>query len=401
MAGTATYKKASVKDIAPKGKRVLVRVDFNVPMEDGRITDDNRIEASLPTIRLLREKGARIILMSHMGRPKGKPDPKYSLEPVARRLGELLGAEVRFVKDCVGPEAEQAAQALKDGDVLLLENLRFHKEEEENDTEFSKKLAALGEVYVNDAFGTAHRAHASTAGVTEHLSPCVAGLLIEKEIRYLGEALANPQRPEIAILGGAKVSSKISVITNLLEVVDRVLIGGGMAYTFLKARGCEIGSSLFDSETYEEAQRILARAEERGKPLMLPVDCVVADSLEPSANTKTVPVREIPQGWSGVDIGPETVRKFAAEISAARTIVWNGPLGIFEVEKFAQGTREIAKAIAESDAISIIGGGETAAAVDQFGFADQMSHVSTGGGASLEFLEGRTLPGIAALDDAE
>lgn len=400
MAGTATYRKRSVNNIDPKGKRVLMRVDFNVPMEDGKITDDNRIEASLPTIRLLLDKGASVVLMSHMGRPKGKADPKLSLKPVAERLGKLLGREVKFAGDCVGPEAEQAAKGLKAGEVLLLENLRFHAEEEKNDAEFAKKLAALGEIYVNDAFGTAHRAHASTVGVLEHLDPCVAGLLIEKEIKYLGEALADPKRPEIAILGGAKVSSKISVITNLLKVVDRVLIGGGMSFTFLKALGHEIGSSLFDEETFDEAQRILDSAEKAGKPLMLPVDCVVADSLEPTANTKVVSVAEIPEGWSGVDIGPRTIEKFGGEIAGARTIVWNGPVGIFEVEKFAEGTRRIAEAVAASEATSIIGGGETAAAVEKFGVADRMSHVSTGGGASLEFLEGRTLPGIAALDDA-
>lgn len=402
------YNKLSVADLSDaviKGKRVLVRVDFNVPMgeaESGgarRIVDDSRISAALPTITHLIERGAKVILMSHLGRPKGERKPELSLEPVARRLAELLGREVAFASDCIGTEAEAKASELAPGGVLLLENLRYHAAETKNDPEFAASLAALGEVYVNDAFGTAHRAHASTEGVTHHLSPCTAGFLIERELKFLGEALADPARPEIAILGGAKVSSKISVITSLLEKVDAILIGGGMAFSFLKAQGHSVGNSLFEEETLGTAREILAKAEALGKEFLLPVDCVVADAFSADAATKIVDATQIPDGWMGLDIGPETVAKFGHAIAGARTIVWNGPVGVFEMEPFAAGTRAVAEAIAASGAVSVLGGGETAAAAEKFGVRDAMTHVSTGGGASLEFLEGKILPGIAALDD--
>lgn len=394
------HKKLSVDQIDVSGKRVLVRVDFNVPMtKTGEITDDGRIRASLPTIQHLIGKKARVILMSHLGRPKG-PSPELSLAPIARRLGELIGSPAGFVAECVGPEVEQAAGALGPGQVLLLENLRFHKEEEKNDPEFAKKLASLGEVYVNDAFGTAHRAHASTEGVTHYLKPCAAGFLIAKELEFLGGALANPARPEVAILGGAKVSSKIAVLKNLLTKVDAILIGGGMAFSFLKAQGHSIGGSLFEEETLPIAKEILAEAEKRGTKFILPADSIVAQKVEAGAPTRTVPSTEIPDGWMGLDIGPAAVRQFAAEIKPARTVIWNGPLGVFEIESFAAGTRQIAEALAASSAVTILGGGETAAAAEKFGLAERMTHVSTGGGASLEFLEGRVLPGIEALDPA-
>lgn len=398
--GAKAYDKLSIEDIDVHGKRVLVRVDFNVPLDEaGRILDDGRLQASLPTIRRLIEHGARTVLVSHLGRPKGNRVASMTLAPVAGRLGELLGRPVAFCKACVGPEAGEAVAALKGGGVLLLENLRFHKEEEANDPDFARQLAAHGDLYVNDAFGTAHRAHASTEGVTHHLSPCVAGYLIEKELKFLGGALSQPTRPEVAIIGGAKVSSKIGVMTHLLDIVDTILIGGGMAFTFLKVQGAEIGSSLLEKETLGTAESILKKAESAGKTFVLPVDCVAAPTLDAGDQAKTVPARAIPAGWMGLDIGPRTAEAFEHEIARAGTIVWNGPVGVFEKPAFAAGTRRVAEALAKSGAVTILGGGETAAAAEKFGVSGKMSHVSTGGGASLEFLEGRVLPGIAALDD--
>jgi len=394
-----SYRKKSVEAIDVQGKRVLVRVDFNVPMDDqGRITDDKRIRASLPTIQYLLRHGARVVLMSHLGRPKGKPDPRYSLRPVAQRLEELLGVSVRMLPDCVGDEVERAVQELAPGQVALLENLRFHPEEEKNDPDFARRLARLGDVYVNDAFGSAHRAHASTEGVAHHL-PAVAGFLLLKEIETMGKALADPERPFVAILGGAKVSDKIGVIRNLLTRVDALLIGGGMSYTFLKAKGYEIGDSLLDAEHVDLARELMAEAERRNVRLLLPEDVVVAQAFSAEAPRQVVPASAIPAGWQGLDIGPKTRERFAAEIRKARTVIWNGPLGVFEMAPFAEGTRHVAMALAQSDGTTIIGGGDTAAAVEQFGLADRMTHVSTGGGASLEFLEGRELPGVAVLQD--
>jgi 3-phosphoglycerate kinase len=395
--------KKTIEDIDVKGKRVLVRVDFNVPQDEtGKITDDRRIRAALPTIQYLINQGAKVILASHLGRPKGKPEDreKFTLKPVAERLSELLGKPVTLAPDCVGPEVEKMVHAMKDGDVLLLENVRFHPEEEKNDPEFAKQLASLAEVYVNDAFGTAHRAHASTEGVTQYLTG-VAGYLMQKEIEYLGGALANPKRPFIAVLGGAKVKDKIPVIENLVGKVDKLIIGGGMAYTFLKAQGREIGQSLLDADSLDFCREMLAKA---GDKILLPVDVVVADGNPfekgPDAvQTKVVLVDAIPADWQGVDIGPETQKRFAEAVKGAGTVVWNGPMGIFEFEKFAVGTRAMAQALADSGAVTIVGGGDSAAAVEQLGFADKMTHISTGGGASLEFLEGRVLPGVAALQD--
>ncbi len=395
------YKKLSVRNLEAKGKRVFLRVDFNVPLsESGEIADDRRMTESLPTIKLLRDQGASLVIASHLGRPKGKPNPKMSLQPVAKRLSELLGITVGFADDCIGEAAVAKATSLKSGEVLLLENLRFHAEEEKNDPAFSIELARLAEVYVNDAFGTAHRAHASTEGITHHLKPCAAGLLIEKELKFLGGALTDPKRPELALLGGAKVSSKISVLNHLMKKVDAIAIGGGMAFTFLKAQGHEIGASLFEEETFQTAKDILAEAERSGVKFLLPVDCVVADKFAADAATKIVRADAMPAGWLGLDIGPETIRLYSDEIARAGTIIWNGPMGVFEMPPFAAGTREIAEALAKSGAVTIVGGGESAAAAEQFGVAKKLSHVSTGGGASLEFLEGRILPGIAALDDA-
>ncbi len=395
--------KKTIEDIEVRGKRALVRVDFNVPQDEtGRITDDRRIRAALPTIQYLIEHGAKTILVSHLGRPKGKPEDreKFTLKPVAERLSELLGKPVPLAPDCVGPEVEKMVQAMGEGDVLLLENVRFHPEEEKNDSEFARQLASLAEVYVNDAFGTAHRAHASTEGVTKYL-PGVAGYLMQKEIEYLGGALTNPKRPFIAVLGGAKVKDKIPVIENLVSKVDRLIIGGGMAYTFLKAQGKEIGQSLLDAESIDFCRDMLAKA---GDKILLPVDVVVADGnpFEKGADavqTKVVSVDAIPADWQGVDIGPETQKRFAEAVKGAGTVVWNGPMGIFEFERFAVGTRAMAQALAESGAVTIVGGGDSAAAVEQLGFAEKMTHISTGGGASLEFLEGRVLPGVAALQD--
>lgn len=395
--------KKTIEDIEVKGKRVLVRVDFNVPQDEtGRITDDRRIRAALPTIQYLINHGAKTILVSHLGRPKGKPEDreKFTLKPVAERLGELLGKPVPLAPDCIGPEVQKMVQALGEGDVLLLENVRFHPQEEKNDPEFAKQLADLAEVYVNDAFGTAHRAHASTEGVTKYL-PGVAGYLMQKEIEYLGGALATPKRPFIAVLGGAKVKDKIPVIENLVGKVDRLIIGGGMAYTFLKAQGKEIGQSLLDAESIDFCREMLAKA---GDKILLPVDVVVADGnpFEKGADavqTRVVPVDAIPADWQGVDIGPETQKRFAEAVKGAGTVVWNGPMGIFEFDRFAVGTRAMAQALADSGAVTIVGGGDSAAAVEQLGFAEKMTHISTGGGASLEFLEGRVLPGVAALQD--
>jgi phosphoglycerate kinase len=394
--------KLAVSDLEVKGKRVLVRVDFNVPLDkkSGAIRDDTRIRASLPTIQHLVSKGARVVLMSHLGRPDGKVVPAMSLAPCAQRLSGLLKKPVAMAKDCIGPEVEAQAKALQDGDVLLLENLRYHPEEEANEAGFAKQLASLGELYVNDAFGTAHRAHASTEGVTRYLSPCAAGLLMLKEMEYLGKALESPERPFVAILGGAKISGKIDVIENLLDKVDALLIGGGMMYTFYKAKGFEVGKSLLEAEKVELARSVMEEAKEKGRRFVLPVDVLVSDSLEPTAQTKVVAATAIPEDWYGVDIGPESIKAFSVEIQKAKTVVWNGPLGIFETEKFAQGTLAIAQALAEvtkKDVTTIVGGGDSAAAVVKAGLEDQVSHVSTGGGASLEFLEGKTLPGVAAL----
>lgn len=387
--------KKTVRDIDVAGKRVLVRVDFNVPLEKGQVTDDTRIRAALPTIRYLMDHRARVILMSHLGRPKGGPSDDLRLEPVARRLSELLGKEVRYVRDCIGPEVEAAVQALGEGDVLLLENLRFHPEEEKNDPAFAAQLAKLGDVYVNDAFGAAHRAHASTAGIAQYL-PAVAGFLMEKELTFLGKALENPERPFVTILGGAKISDKIGVIRNLLSRVDRLLIGGGMANTFLKAQGYEMGDSLVEMESLDTARELLQAA---GGKLRLPVDVVIADRFDNDAQRRVVKVDAVPAGWRVLDIGPETVEAFRAELANAKTVVWNGPMGVFEFPNFAAGTFAIAETLASLPATTIVGGGDSVAAVQKAGVAYQITHISTGGGASLEFLEGRTLPGVAVLLD--
>lgn len=390
----ATPKK-TVRDLQARGKRVLVRCDFNVPLEGSTITDDRRIREALPTIRHLAEAGARVILCSHLGRPKGVT-PEFSLAPVAARLGELLGKPVNLAPDCVGPTAKAAVEGLGAGEVLLLENVRFHPEEEKNDPAFATELAALAELYVNDAFGTAHRAHASTEGVA-HILPGVSGFLIEKELKYLGEALGNPGRPFVGILGGAKVKDKITVIDELLPKVDHLIIGGGMAFTFLKAKGYEIGKSLLDESNIEYAAKVLA---ESGDKILLPTDTVITTELTDTATTQVVASDAIPADHMGADIGPATLARFREVILAAKTVLWNGPMGVFEMTPFEAGTRGVAQAMADSEAITIVGGGDSAAAVDQFGLSDQMTHVSTGGGASLEFLEGKVLPGIAALQDA-
>jgi len=394
--------KKTVRDVDVKGKRALVRVDFNVPLDAERnITDDTRIRASLPTIQYLLDNGAAVILMSHLGRPKGAVNEKYSLAPVAQRLSTLLGRPVQMAPDSVGPQVEAQAKALQPGQVLLLENLRFHKEEEKNDAEFAKQLGSLGEIYVNDAFGSAHRAHASTEGVT-HSLPGVAGFLMEKEINYLGSALENPKRPFVAIVGGAKVSDKITVLDRLISMVDKLLIGGGMANTFLKAEGYEIGDSLFEEGSVDTARDLIAKARQRNLELLLPTDVVVADRFAPDANTKVVDVNQIEPGWRIMDIGPKTIDAFRQALADAQTIVFNGTLGVAEWPAFAKGTNAIIEALAErtrAGATTIIGGGDSAAAVEHAGAADKMSHVSTGGGASLEFLEGRVLPGVAALQE--
>ena len=391
--------KKTVRDVDLKGKKVLVRVDFNVPMDDNRqITDENRIKGAMPTIKYLMEHGAKTILCSHLGRPKGEVNPKYSLAPVAQRLSELLGQPVKMAKDVVGPDADAVVASLKEGEVALLENLRFHKEEEKNDEAFARKLASYADVYVNDAFGTAHRAHASTEGVA-HFLPAVSGFLIEKELQFMGKALENPDRPFVAILGGAKVSDKLGVINNLLEKVDTLIVSGGMTYTFTVAQGGKVGDSLLEKDRVEYAKEMIAKAKEKGVKLLLPVDTLIADKFDNDANTKVVPTMEIPDGWQGLDIGPKTAALFTEAIKNAKTVVWNGPMGVFEMPTFAEGTKAVAKALAESDAITIVGGGDSAAAVTQMGFADKISHISTGGGASLEFLEGLVLPGVAALND--
>lgn len=389
------FGKKTVKDGAVTGKRVLVRCDFNVPMENGVITDDRRIEGALPTIRHLVAQGARVILASHLGRPKGVT-PEFTLAPVAERLTAMLGQPVELLPDCVGDEVSAKTLALADGQVCLLENVRFHPEEEANDPEFARQLASLADIYVNDAFGTAHRAHASTEGVAHHL-PAYAGFLIEKELAYLGGALENPKRPFVAILGGAKVKDKITVIDQLLPKVDTLLIGGGMAFTFLKAMGKEIGKSLLDASNLDYAKKVL---EENPGKILIPTDTVVATELSPTAATSVVSVDAIPADTLGADIGPDTIRLFRDKVFEAGTVIWNGPMGVFEMAPFAEGTKAIAQAMADSNATTIVGGGDSAAAVEEFGYADKVSHVSTGGGASLEFLEGKVLPGIAALLDA-
>ena len=391
--------KKTIEDIDVNGKRVLVRCDFNVPQdEEGNITDDRRIVAALPTIKYLMEHNAKVILCSHLGRPKGEFNMKYSLNPIAKRLSELLGKEVHMADDVIGDSAKNLAASLKDGDVMLLENVRFHKEEEANDMAFSKALAELADVYVNDAFGTAHRAHASTEGVAKYL-PAVCGYLIQKEINVMGKALNNPVRPFVAILGGKKVSDKINVITNLIDKVDELLIGGGMAYTFFKAKGYEIGKSICEDDKVELAKELMEKAAHKGVKLLLPIDNVVVTEFSNDAESKVVASNEIPADWEGVDIGPETVKLYGDALKNAKTVIWNGPMGVFEFDKFAVGTNEIAKILGGLDAITIIGGGDSAAAIEKGGFADKMTHISTGGGASLEFLEGKELPGIACLLD--
>ena len=390
--------KKSVEDLEVAGKRVLVRCDFNVKMENGVITSDKRIVASLPTIKYLIDNGAKVILCSHLGRPKGEVVPEFSLAPVAVRLGELLGKEVKMAKDVVGESAQALAAELKDGEVLLLENVRYEKGETKNDPELSKKFAALADLYVNDAFGSAHRAHSSTTGVADYL-PAACGYLIQKEIEFIGGALANPKRPLVAILGGAKVSDKIGVITNLLDKCDTIIIGGGMAYTFMKALGYEIGTSLLEADRVEDAKNMMETAKAKGVKFLIPVDNKIGKEYAPDTEAMVIDSDSIPEGWMGLDIGPKTQALFAEAVKGSGTVIWNGPMGVSEWENFAAGTIAVATAVAESGAISIIGGGDSAAAVQKLGFADKMSHISTGGGASLEFLEGKELPGIYALND--
>ena len=397
-----SYNKLTVEDLKPAGKRVLVRVDFNVPLDDSlKITDDTRIRESLKTIEFLSGKGARVVLCSHLGRPKGV-DEKLRLKPVADRLSELLKKPVKSLKDCVGPEVEKEVAAMKDGDVVLLENVRFHAEEEKNNPDFAKKLAALADLYVNDAFGTAHRAHASTEGVTKFVPQSAAGFLMMKEIQYLGGALSNPARPFVAGVGGSKVSTKIDVIQNLMKIVDVLIIGGGMSYTFLKARKFEIGKSLVENDKIDLTKKLMTQSIDTDVPILLPIDHVIADKFDAKANVKTVPRGGILPDWEGVDIGPATVEKYANFLKTAKTIFWNGPVGVFEMEPFAKGTFAIAKLLAgasEKGTVTIVGGGDSVAAVTQMGLASKMSHISTGGGASLEFMEGKQLPGIVALTD--
>lgn len=393
-----TYNKKSVEDIDVAGKKVLVRCDFNVPMKDGVITDDKRIVGALPTIKYLMEHGAAVILCSHMGRPKGEFNMKYSLAPVAKRLSELLGKEVVLASDVVGPDAKAKAAALKSGEAMLIENVRFHAEEEKNDPAFAKELASMAEIFVNDAFGTAHRAHASTAGVADYL-PAVCGFLIRKEVEIMGKALADPARPFVAILGGAKVSDKIGVINNLIDKCDTLIIGGGMAYTFFRALGNDIGTSICENDKLDLALDLLKKAREKGVNFLLPVDNVIGREYKEDTTFMRIYSDSIPDGWMGLDIGEKTQELFAKTIADSGTVVWNGPMGVSEWENFASGTRSVAKAVAESGAVSIIGGGDSAAAVETLGYADKMTHISTGGGASLEFLEGLELPGIACLQD--
>ena len=393
--------KKSVDDINVKGKRVLVRCDFNVPLIDGKITDENRLVAALPTIKKLVADGGKVILCSHLGKPKGEPKPELSLAPVAVRLSELLGQEVKFAADAevVGENAKAAVAAMNDGDIVLLENTRYRAEETKNGEAFSKELASLCDVFVNDAFGTAHRAHCSNVGVTQFVDTAVVGYLMQKEIDFLGNAVENPVRPFVAILGGAKVADKLNVISNLLEKSDTLIIGGGMAYTFLKAQGGNVGKSLLEEDYLQYALDMIEKAKEKGVKLLLPVDAVAADEFSNDANIKVVPQNEIPEGWMGLDIGPETAKLYAEAVKSAKTVVWNGPMGCFEMPNFANGTETVAKALSETDAVTIIGGGDSAAAVNQLGYGDKMTHISTGGGASLEFLEGKELPGVAAAND--
>jgi len=396
--------KKSVDDINVKGLKVLVRCDFNVPLQDGKITDENRLVAALPTIKKLINDGGRVILCSHLGKPKGQPVPELSLAPVAKRLSELLGQEVKFAADpeVVGPNAKAAVAAMKDGDVVLLENTRYRKEETKNEDNFSQELASLCDVFVDDAFGTAHRAHCSNVGVTKYVKTSVVGYLMEKEIAFLGNAVDHPKRPFVAILGGSKVSSKISVINNLLDKVDVLIIGGGMAYTFAKAAGGKVGNSLCEDDYLEYANDMVKKAKDKGVKLLLPLDNIIADSFSNDANTQVAKTGEIPDGWEGLDIGPETEKLFTEALQGAKTVVWNGPMGCFEMPKFAHGTKAIAEALANlKDAVTIIGGSDSAAAVNQLGYGDKMTHISTGGGASLEFLEGKELPGVAAANDKD
>ena len=395
--------KLSIRDLDLSGKRVFVRVDFNVPLEKGQVGDDTRIRETLPTLKLARERGARLVLASHLGRPKGKPNPRYSLRPVAWKLADLIGASVEFAADCVGAEAETKSKGLGNGSVLLLENVRYHSEEEANDEGFSRQLASLCDgLFVCDAFGSAHRAHASVVGITRFVRQAAAGLLMERELAYLGKTLAAPERPFVAVLGGAKVSDKIEVVENLMKIADAMLIGGGMAYTFFKARGIAVGKSIVEADKIELASRVLADAQGRHFRLLLPTDHVVASGFRADAQKRTIPIGEMPDGWMGLDIGPDTTRRFSAEIAVAKTIVWNGPMGVCEMPAFARGTLEIAKAIAAATsrgATSIVGGGDSVAAVHEAGVANKISHISTGGGASLEFLAGKKLPGVEALTD--
>jgi len=392
--------KMTVRDIDLKGKRVIMRVDFNVPVKDGVVQDDTRIREALPTIKYILEQKAKLILLSHLGRPKGGPSPEFSLAPVAKRLSELLGKEVKFVSQVVGDEVKKAVEELKEGEVLLLENTRFHPGEEKNDPELAKFWASLADVHVNDAFGTAHRAHASNVGIAQYI-PSVAGFLMEKEIRFLSKVTYNPEKPYVVVLGGAKVSDKIGVITNLMEKADKILIGGAMMFTFLKALGKRIGSSKYEEDKVDLAKELLERAKAKGVEMVLPVDAVIAQKMEAGAEKKVVKVDEgIPEGWMGLDIGPETVKLFKEKLADAKTVVWNGPMGVFEIDDFAEGTKQVALAIAaltEKGTITVVGGGDTAAAANKFGLDDKFSHVSTGGGASLEFLEGIELPGIASI----
>ncbi len=397
--------KLSIDQVELKGKRVLVRVDFNVPLDENlNITDDTRITESLPTIKKIIKEGGKAILMSHLGRPKGGPNPKYSLKPTAKRLSELIGKEVKLAPDCIGEETKAMVNAMKDGDVLILENVRFHPEEEKNDPGFAKQLAELGDVYINDAFGSAHRAHASTEGITKFIKIAVAGYLMQKELEYLGGAISNPKRPYVAILGGAKISGKIDVINNLLDKVDTLIVGGGMAFTFFKAQGKEIGTSLLEVEKVELAKVVLDNAKSSGIKFLLPVDVVVASEFQNDSPSSVVKIDSIPEDKMGLDIGPESVKLFSDELLNAKTIVWNGPMGVFEMDNFAKGTFAIANALADATskgAVTVIGGGDSAAAIAKAGLKDKVSHVSTGGGASLEFLEGKALPGVVALNDVK
>lgn len=390
--------KKTVHDIDVQGKRVFVRVDFNVPLEDGRITDDTRIQAALPTIRYLMDRGAKVILASHLGRPKGEVNPKYSLQPVAVRLSELLEKNVEKTSDSIGPLVTERIGLMQNGDVLLLENVRFHKGEEKNDPELARQFAELADIYVNDAFGAAHRAHASTAGIAKYL-PAVAGFLMEKEISIMGKALSNPERPFTAIIGGAKVSDKITVIENLLHKVDRLIIGGGMANTFLAALGHQLGKSLVELEKLEEAKRLVDQAKAKGVELLLPADLIAASEFNANADHKAVGLDDMPADWMALDIGPQTVEKYQAAIRSSKTVIWNGPMGVFEFDAFAKGTNAVGQAVADVQGTTIVGGGDSVAAVEKSGLAAKMTHISTGGGASLEFLEGKTLPGVDALND--